>query len=114
MLAEEWQLPSYQVKGSWAPVLGLVNLSRGLLRPRAFDASKGHKKNKLYWHPYTFICGKRLGRPVLVLLYEAVVNKHEVVPARAALSDEDAMWVSAEQYASMRENADEVCPAGWY
>lgn len=43
-----------------------------------------------------------------MLVFEAVVNKEDVVPARAALGDGDFMWVSAEQYASMSKGVAEV------
>jgi hypothetical protein len=86
-----------------APKLSIATMCRGLLRPRARGGD-----NNMYCEASTFLCGRRLGRPTLVLIYEAVVDEDDVVPARAGLNPDDFMWVSAEQYLCMSEGIGEV------
>lgn len=83
-------------------------MSRGLLRARPPEGEQ------LTWDASTFVCGKGLGQPVLVLVFETEVVETDVVPARAELKPEEVMWVSASQYESMSPGISEVraclCP----
>jgi hypothetical protein len=106
--AGEWQLPSMPLSQDKTPLSVIATLCRGLLKPRP---RRGGHSARLQWNPSTFVCGKRFGRPMLVLVYEAVVDRDDVVPYRAGLVDKDVMWVYSGEYADMRDNIGEVCAA---
>lgn len=101
--AGEWQLPTAPLNLNTTPDAAMLNLCRGLLRPQSVKSGK-----KLVWEPSTFLCGKRLGRPQLVLIYEAELSENDIHPARAALRKKDCMWVSAAEYSKMEARISEV------
>lgn len=105
--AGHWQLPSGNVKRSQTPSQIALSICKGLLRalPPQGDL---YNDGLTRVNASTFICGKGLGQPVLVLVYEVAVDKAAVLPARSALKADDFKWVSAHQYESMSGDTSEV------